>query len=358
MEHTELLVERAGIEAPEALVSAREKILQKDEPTRKLRESLFRKEPDFKDINIEETAATELDAESFFGTNRISQDAVHTFRELAREAFVSSGDKETSFAYARELMNRTHGHSKVTAKEQYMFAPPEKAFPSLSSEQLRDVLVTEVTPMLPAGINPESISLSSDDITSGQIQMVGVQDGERVERSVQSWTVNYIREVDGEKIEVPLINEKTGQPLRWSPIGTTVLEQREQEKITAAEQAREEFVEGQTTAESRLKEAQQRLGESVPISRQFTGADGSVEDSVKKDMHINLKDAFLEEWNPEQDEQGLTNKEKKIMAKLLSNEILTKKDIKELKNIRNKAKGFRDLEELDRVIKALEGQEL
>ena len=233
MEHTELLVERGGMPAPQAMREARDLITKTDEKERAIREDMFRKQSEFKIDNIEETAASELDAEDFFGTNRISQDAVHTFREFVREGYIRTGSNESAIAYAKKLMGKTHGHSNVTNKEQYMFSPPEKEFPSVSSDQLREILVVDVTPLLPEGIDPDTISISSDDITVGQVQAVSLEDGRRVKRRVPSWTVTYMQEIDGEQVEVPLLDPVTGQPKRWSPIGSTLLEQ----KATAAQAA-------------------------------------------------------------------------------------------------------------------------
>lgn len=245
MEHAERLVEHAGLNPTEALVRSRDIISDINKPTRDIRSDLFKKETDFKDVNLEETAASELGAESLFGTNRITQDAVYTFREFAREGYIKSGDKKTAIAYAKQLMSKKYGNSEVTSDTQYMFNPPEKVFPNLSSKSLRDVLVTEVTPMLPEGIDPDSISIASDDLTSGQIQITGNKGGESVSRNVATWVVTYKVDIDGEKIEVPLINQKTGQPLRWSPLGTKVFEERQQANLEEARRAREEFLRGE-----------------------------------------------------------------------------------------------------------------
>jgi len=245
MEHAELLVERGGVVPAEAMTQARDIIFKTDADTRNIREDLFKKEKEFKVNNIEETAATELDAEGFLGDNKISQDAVNTFRSFTREGFIRSGNRDTAVAYAKQMMSKTHGISSVTATEQYMFAPPEKMLPSFSADSLRRILVKEVTPALPAGVAPESISLASDDITVGTIQISGTREGERVEQTIPSWVITYKMKVGDEEIEVPLINEKTGQPKRWTPLGTTVFEEEQKAKITEAEQARQEFVEEQ-----------------------------------------------------------------------------------------------------------------
>lgn len=283
MEFTNTLVEKAGLQPQQALSEAREKISSVDDQTRTRREKLFRAEKDFKAKNIEETAATELDAESFFGTNRISQDAVNTFEELTREGYVKSGSKDTAIAYAKELMAKNYGFSEVTKDKIYMFNPPEKAYPNVSPNDLRYILETEVAGSLPEGISPEDVSLSSDDITAGQIQIVGTQDGEQIKRNIPTWTVTYTKE----GIEVPLLDEKTGQPKRWTPLGTTALQDRQTQAVEQAKAERQEFLQDTQINIQELKSQAPKQASNVRVQRAVAASQGTAQ------SHLDLAQNFL-----------------------------------------------------------------
>ena len=224
MEHADLLVNRAGLSSREALTQARDTVLHGDEKTQKFRRAEFKKEDAFKDVNIEETAADELGAETFFGTNILDTETVLAFRQLTESAFQQTGDIDSAVAVAREQMSRTHGISEVSANSQYMLLPPEKAFPGVESDTLRNILVREVTSLLPTGIDPNTISISSDDITRGQVAVTGTQDGQQVSQAVPTWSVTYTKNIDGIPTELPLLDPKTGQVQRWTPMGAEELQ--------------------------------------------------------------------------------------------------------------------------------------
>ena len=252
MEHAELLVERAGIAPKEALAEARNVVTGVDDNQRSIREKLFAKEKAFKVDQIEETAASSLEgAESFFGTNRISADAVSTFRDFVKEGYTRSGNKDTAVAFASEMMNRTHGVSEVSGSQEYMFQPPEKVFPNYTSEQLRDVLVTEATPILPEGVSPDSIGLVADDLTAGQVQG---------NRQATTWVVTYEKTFeDGSTMEMPLINKETGQPIRWSPAGTKVFDDRREQQFQEAKTLREQNMTGLSNITNKPNEQRDKL---------------------------------------------------------------------------------------------------
>lgn len=248
MEHTSLLVERGGVSPAEALQQSRDMVLT-DDPARKFRSSEFKSIKDYKPASLEETVATELDAESFFfGDNLITSDVATTFKSFAQEGYIKTGSQDSANAYAKAMMDKTHGFSEVTTDKVYMFSPPEKAFKDVfTSEQLRTILVTENTPLIPSGVDASTISLESDDITSGQVQVIGTNaQGEKETRNVPSWLVTYEKEIDGESIRLPLLDSKTGQPKRWTPLGTTVLDDQ------ARELEAKELEEGKAKREKRL----------------------------------------------------------------------------------------------------------
>lgn len=200
MEHTQLLVEKAGLTPTVALKQAREAVSNQDPALREYRSAQFREFKQFKVDKIEETAATALGAETFlFGKNYISQEATATFKQLTEEAYSRLGDKNSAIAFATAQMSRTYGESEVGGERTYMLNPPEKVYPQYTSEQLRSALQSDVVPILPPGTDPESIGISSIDATSN------------------SWAVTYKADIDGQEVEMPLINPNTGAVVRWSP---------------------------------------------------------------------------------------------------------------------------------------------
>lgn len=218
MEHTALLVERGGMDPAEAMAQARDKVLNSKDEDVKIRRQEFRKEKTFMLKNLEETAATTLDAESWYGANKISDGAVADFKRFAEEGYTMTGDKEAAKAYAKEHMSKTYGMSSVGNKEEYVYMPPEKVFPGMDSSTMRDVLITEIHEGIDSSIDPKSISLKADPLT--------------FRRDKPSWIVTQKKDIQGVGIEVPLVNPNTGEVVRWSPAGTQVLAKRQ-----AAEQA-------------------------------------------------------------------------------------------------------------------------
>lgn len=247
MVQTEFLVERGGMTPKEAMARAREKVLEKNDVEQKANLSAFNKISDFKEGSLEETAASALPgAEGFWGGNRISRDAKMTFKELAREYFRTTPDEDQAIAYAVARMSKTHGVSEISGEKEYMFAPPEKFYPELGSEGLRNILVTEFANQLPEGALPDSVRLSVDDKTTGTIQITGRDaDGNLTTREIPTWTVEYVKEVNGQEITVTLNDPKTEQPMRWSPLGTSVIAGQQEQAIEEANRRRQEFLQQQ-----------------------------------------------------------------------------------------------------------------
>jgi hypothetical protein len=238
MEHTQSLVERGGLNPKEALIQSRELIDNKDDQVIQFRNKQFNKVDAFKNTNLEETAASDLDAESFLGTNRITADSMLTYKQFVREGFSRTGNMESARAYATQLMGNKHGNSEISGSTNYMFAPPEKTFPSIPPSLLRKTLVADVLPALPKDVDSESVSVESDGLTSGNIP---------------SWVVTYELDVNGTKVRVPLLNEKTGQPMRWNPLGSKTLEEA---AITAEETQEEKFEEARAGRRKVIREQQ------------------------------------------------------------------------------------------------------
>lgn len=249
MEHAQLLVERGGVSPAEALVTSRDLVLNKKDEVLKTRTQEFNKTKAFSAMNIEELAASELPgAEGFFGGNRISDDAVQTFKSLIKDGYLKTGNQDTAIAYAKSLMTKTHGVSEISGTKQFMFSPPEKMFPTMAPEVLRGALLEDVSTELPEGVNAESVSVQSDNFTNGRVFVAGTQNGNQVKQNVPSWIVTYVKDIDGVEMTVPLLDANTGKPKRWTPIGSSYISNLEatqkadkEAKVQAAKLANEGF---------------------------------------------------------------------------------------------------------------------
>lgn len=236
MEHAQLLVEKGGMDPAAALERAREKVMTAKDEDVKSRKAEFRKVKDFNDKNIEETAATALDAESWIGRNNISPEAVKTFKQFAQEGYEITGDKDAAVAFAKENLSRTYGTSIVTGKGKMVYMPPEKVYPNTSPELMRKILIDEVKGGIDPNLMDEDISIEADPLT--------------FRRDNPTWIVTHKRDIGGAKVEMPLVNPKTGELVRWSPKGSKVPEQMLQQEVEAAKAARGEFVAKQQRIES------------------------------------------------------------------------------------------------------------
>ncbi len=199
MEHAQLLVERGGLSPQQALKDAREKVLNPNPALNEYRSSLYKQEDNFKIDMIEETAVNALGAENFLGVNFIDQESVATFKELTKDAFLKLGDYDSAVAYATSQMNKTHGVSEVGGSKVYMQNPPEKAYPNLSSDRLRASLQGDVASILPAGESVDNVSIAANP------------------GSDKNWIVTHKVEIEGETVEMPLVNPANGQVITWSP---------------------------------------------------------------------------------------------------------------------------------------------
>lgn len=236
LEHAQLLVEKGGMDPAAALTRAREKVMSAKDEDIKARKSEFRKIKSFDDKHIEETAASALEAEDWFGRNKISDDAVRTFKRFAQEGYEITGDKESAIAFAKENLSRTYGISDVTGKGKMVYMPPEKVYPNTSPDLMRKILVDEVKQGIDPNIADEDISIESDPLT--------------FRRDNPSWIVTHKKDVGGVKVEMPLVNPKTGELVRWSPKGSQIPQQMLQQEVNKAKADRQAFVEKQQRIDS------------------------------------------------------------------------------------------------------------
>jgi hypothetical protein len=266
VDHAQQLVERGGLDPKEALSSARELVFNSDERTRQIRIKTFKDEKAFKSNNIQETAASDLDAETFLGTNLISREDSETYKELVSFSYQKHGDLESARNFAKNQMKKTHGYTSINGSEQFMFEPPEKHFPDLTSGQIRTIMEKEAQPLLPEGVDASSIVLISDQDTPGRVQVTGTKEGKPVKRQIPTWTMNYTLETEEGPIIVPLTDPKTLQPMRWTPAGTDVLSEQ-----IAADQ--EETAQGVSEAKAKREARIAEEGKLSPAMRALKDID-------------------------------------------------------------------------------------
>ena len=246
--YAETLVDRGGLDPKDAVLKAREDVFNVNKEVKSVRQSQYRAISDFKAANIENTVADELGAEGFFGRNKkVSGDAIATYREFTRQAFISTGDEEAAKKTAKNMMSRTYGLSTVVGpEEEFVFAPPEKFFPNIDPAELRNQLVTEVTPLLPEGTEAGAISLKADDATIGQSRPVRLSDGSIVMKAAPSYVVQRTVPLgDGSSITVPLTDPNTGNIVRWAPDADLIQKQKQEAGLEEAKQKREQFLKDQ-----------------------------------------------------------------------------------------------------------------
>jgi len=278
MEYTEMLVNKGGVSAEDALVQAREKVFNS---SNELQRDLLKDfdtntewSEDFKLANIQETAASELGIKTGiygFRSNNISQAIAYDYKNFVREGYRKLGDIESAKNYAKQIMNRRYGKSKITGETQYMLNPPEKIWGEDKSEDLRNILLEDITPLIEQkvfsqiGISDDkknimdivlnSINIHSDDKTSNLMTFKLNEKGEIINEQTPTWTVTYIDPVTG--LITPVLNPETGQIKRWSPVGSTYYDTKRAKLLSEATAKAEREKENratQTQAQRELEE--------------------------------------------------------------------------------------------------------
>lgn len=232
-EYAELLNERGGVALEEAVLTAKEAVMNAGEPVQKERAKQFRKIKDFKIDRLEATTADDLDAENFFGVNKaVSRDAQLTYRRFAEEAFIATGDEDAARKIAKAQMDKTHGVSSFNGDDEYMFSPPEQMYPNLPVDVMRNQMREDLVPIMPEGVAPEDAKLFSDAVTRGNfITIKNKETGQTKKVELVSYGVQYKREVaDGVFTTVPLVDPKTGELVRWFPDEGKVLQTAQDKK--------------------------------------------------------------------------------------------------------------------------------
>jgi hypothetical protein len=314
-EYAELLIERGGVQPQEAIEIARQRVLSKKDDVAKALRQEFNKIKRFKGTNIKETLQDELDLETFFFNDdiEIPTDVLNTYRTFLQEAYVSTGGEINFFTddaavkIANARMQKTHGITEVGGKKAFMFAPPEKEFPNIDPSTMTQQLHNDVAPILPEGVDVSQVSIFADETTKGNFITTDL--GQRAE--IVSYGVQYTKTLaDGSQIELPVVNPQTGEPVAWFPSQEAAAQQ--------ALQAQQEGVERARSKREEMLGAQQKQRQEL-TAKSLTANPSATLLKIRDEANSpEFKDRFLQIWNPEQDEQGLSSEEKKLMDSLVT----------------------------------------
>ena len=204
-ERAQRLSIKGGMSFESALQSARDSIINLTEEGKGLKLSEFNSISDFKTSNLRNTALEELGLEPFLSSDAtINSDALITYKELVKEGYLIDGDLDSAKAFAKEMINKTHGISEVSGEKQFMFAPPEK-LTGLNTEELRESILQDTKAVFPEGINAETIGIDP----GAELQFNS--------RGQPSWVLTHEVKLGDDSIRMPIIDNKTGLPVKWSP---------------------------------------------------------------------------------------------------------------------------------------------
>jgi hypothetical protein len=252
------LVDKTDVPEQAAMQRARGAILNADDVERSARGQKFNKVPEFRPSTVGETAREALGGDPVFGFDRrLAPGVTDEFNDLARESYILSGDKDAAISSAAAQMKKNYGETEFNGGRLIMFAPPEKMFPGVDSEELQGLLANDIQTTYP-GVDSAQVEIVSDDIT-------------RIKPGFISYGMQ-MRDANGNA--VPLIDPDTGQLMRWE------LNQREvirQSHINKAVQAREKAIQdrdlfGDIPEETILTQGQVAARKEV---RDFGGVKGA-----------------------------------------------------------------------------------
>ena len=166
------LSEGSKISDQEAIRIARRQVLEKDNEIIKSRSDEVSKIGDFNE-DLEDTVKQMFDTNKGFidfpggEADSVSQEAMQTFKRLFRTAYIETGDKDAAIEFVRNETASLYGPSKVNGpNSEIMFLPPEKLYPGVSSEDIRQEIITEAESLdLPDGVSPQDVKITSDTLS-------------------------------------------------------------------------------------------------------------------------------------------------------------------------------------------------
>lgn len=237
------LTENTTMSPAQALRQARQSVLEVDDVEIKQRDKDFKNIDKFKVENLEETINDMFGTEGFFGKNKkIAPGVKGRIHEIYRESYKLTGDEAAAIALTKSQTSALYGVSKFNGDNTIMFVPPEKAYPGVPIGELRQDLEGSVAGFLPEGVNAADVKIESDSLTRASTGQI-------------TYGLSIEKDVDGQKIRVPLLDPNTGSPLRWSPDIRELQNKREEAEITR----REEIIEKAEQSRERTIEAQEEI---------------------------------------------------------------------------------------------------
>lgn len=103
---------------------------------------------------------------------QVDPEAKAALKDLYRDAYIKTGDVEGSVDLVKAQTAALFGESEFNEekgifndKETLMFMPPEKFFPGISSDMLKQNLHNSVEPILPEGVASEDVQIQADSMS-------------------------------------------------------------------------------------------------------------------------------------------------------------------------------------------------
>lgn len=226
-----MLVNHTNISPNDAFEIARERHAASEKSDIRIeREDEFKKVDAFKPAKVEATIKDLYNLDSFigFGGKALQPGVKARFQNLLREAYVLTGDEDAAKEMLKDMTAHTYGVSEFNEipgvlddTERFMFMPPEKAYPGVPPEALKNNLKEGIKAFLPEGVNPDQVGINSDELTRST--------GDKV-----TYGLFYIDD-KGREITV---TDQNGIPLRWEPDYMDLIKKQTEEAITEAKEKR------------------------------------------------------------------------------------------------------------------------
>lgn len=239
------LVEASSMSGAEAMKRARESVKEADDPIRAERRREFGKIKGFSSEKLQSTINDVFGLDSIFTREaRLAPGVDSTMKRVLREGYELTGSEEGAKQFLKDWASDSYGVSTVNGQKEFMAMPIGKALPGVSDEEAREIINAEIAPILMPGEDPNSIKIESDSLTG----------------SLDKPSYGLYREkvVGDIVLREPVINEKTGEPVRWVPEKDIIAA----EKAAEFERQADEIVE-QAKAR-RLKKLDEAVSKDVP----------------------------------------------------------------------------------------------
>lgn len=210
LEHTTLSPE-------DALNRARSQLTELDTEKGQQNKKDFKKISAFQD-GINETIKDMTGG--WFGKN-VDEEAQLSLKALYEDAYIRTGDVDASIKLVKAQTGNLFGESTfneekgiINDRETLMFLPPERMFPGVPEDVLKQNFTNSVQPILQENINIEDVKIQSDNLSR--------LDGQPISYGL------YTRNEFGEKVPV---TDGNGIAQRWAPDPQKEMAQRREQEI-------------------------------------------------------------------------------------------------------------------------------